>query len=162
MSKSLIDKVNDVTKFAKECREMNCPLCGSEKYSTRGQQITVILPIPDSRLSPNRPPASRGGRIKKSIVAKEYRKLTEMRVREQCAKNTPWKKAVCLPIFYSKTNIRKDSDNFCSMLKPAYDGLTDAGLIIDDDSKHLKREECRFLKDKDNPRIELVIFELEG
>ncbi len=43
------------------------------------------------------------------------------------------------------------------MLKPAYDGLVDAGLLVDDDAQHLTTLGARFEIDRDAPRVELVI-----
>jgi Holliday junction resolvase RusA-like endonuclease len=33
---------------------------------------------------------------------------------------------------------KHDLDNCMAMLKPCWDGLVDAGLLVDDDSKHLR------------------------
>ena len=47
--------------------------------------------------------------------------------------------------------------NHLAMLKPAYDGLVDSGLIVDDDSEHLKTQTPIFLIDRKFPRVELKI-----
>lgn len=60
--------------------------------------------------------------------------------------------------WYSKTNRKIDQDNLISSLKSGFDGLTDAGLWVDDrDIFYLPPERS---KSADNPRVELVIHEL--
>ena len=43
------------------------------------------------------------------------------------------------------------------MLKPAYDGFVDAGIIEDDDADHLTSLPCEFRIDKVTPRVEITI-----
>jgi hypothetical protein len=42
------------------------------------------------------------------------------------------------------------------MLKSAYDGVVDAGLLVDDDSEHLTTLPASFAIDRDCPRVELT------
>jgi len=56
---------------------------------------------------------------------------------------------------YFKTRIRKDLDN--QTPKFIMDGFTEAGLIIDDDSKHIESLTLRCGYDKDRPRTEILI-----
>lgn len=58
-------------------------------------------------------------------------------------------------ITYFKINRRHDIDN--TVPKFILDGLVEAGLIVDDDYKHLKRLilECGY--DKKHPRTEIII-----
>jgi hypothetical protein len=43
------------------------------------------------------------------------------------------------------------------MLKAAYDGIVEAGLLVDDDSAHLTTLPAAFDIDRDTPRVELTI-----
>jgi hypothetical protein len=44
-----------------------------------------------------------------------------------------------------------------AMLKPAYDGIVDSGLLMDDDSDHLTTMPAKFFIDKKQSRVELRI-----
>lgn len=57
--------------------------------------------------------------------------------------------------FFHKQGRRRDDVNFAAMMKPAYDGVVVAGLLVDDDSKHLTTLPVKFEIDKANPRVEL-------
>ena len=56
---------------------------------------------------------------------------------------------------YYPTNRRHDIDN--SVPKFILDGLTESGMIIDDDSSHITRLTLECYVDKENPRTELTI-----
>ena len=51
---------------------------------------------------------------------------------------------------------RRDDVNHLAMLKAAYDGCVEAGLLPDDDREHLRTTGCQFLIDKKSPRVELT------
>lgn len=57
---------------------------------------------------------------------------------------------------YFDNHIRRDNDNYAP--KFIMDGVTESGLWVDDDSKHVKKLSviCDF--DKESPRSELIIF----
>lgn len=124
---------------------------------TANETVYIVLPLPARVLSPNCPPGSIGGRIKKAAAAKKLRKLSRRAAAAAGIESGPWKLASASATFYHKQKRRRDTDNYMAMLKPAYDGLVDAGLLFDDDWVHLKREEPRFEIDKDNPRVELTV-----
>ncbi len=58
-------------------------------------------------------------------------------------------------VVYYPTNRRHDIDN--SVPKFILDGLTESGMIIDDDSRHITRLTLECCVDKENPRTELTI-----
>lgn len=124
---------------------------------TASETVFVVLPLPARVLSPNAPPGSIGGRIRKAAAAKRLRRLSRQAAEAAGIENGPWPLASVSAVFYHKQERRRDTDNYMAMLKPAYDGLVDAGILIDDDWKHLKREEPRFEIDKENPRVELTV-----
>ena len=57
---------------------------------------------------------------------------------------------------YMPTKRRIDPDN--TVPKFILDGMTDAGLIVDDDGEHLKSLELCTGYDKENPRTEIIII----
>ena len=124
--------------------------------------ITITIPLPDRKLQPNNPPGSKHGRIAKSVAAKKYRELTMIRTLEAGGAMRRWHHAECKATFYFDTNRRRDFRNFEYALKPAYDGLVDAGLILDDNSKVLSHKPTVFAYDKANPRVVLEIERIDA
>jgi len=125
------------------------------------ESITIILPLPARVLSPNCPIFSPRGRMMKAAAAKRYRRITKEKVEDAKIETSPWDMAEISVTFFHKVKRRRDSDNYQSMLKSAYDGLVDAKLLVDDDSKHLKRNEPMFEIDKLYPRVEMTVERIE-
>jgi len=125
------------------------------------ETVTIILPLPDRILSPNRPPGSLGGRMAKSRTAKKYRQLAKCLVLAEGVDSGPWQRATIQAAFYHKVQRRRDDVNHLAMLKPVYDGLVDAGLLSDDDSEHLTTLPATFAIDRESPRVELTITRKE-
>ncbi len=121
------------------------------------ETVTIVLPLPPSALSPNRPPASRGGRMKKAAAAKKYRRLAREAAEAEGIESGPWERASVRAAFLHATKRRRDDVNHLAMLKPAYDGIVDAGLLLDDDSEHLITLPPTFGIDRDCPRVELTL-----
>jgi hypothetical protein len=126
-----------------------------EENIMQNETVTIILPLPSPYLSPNRPPGSKGSRIRKATIAKAYRKQAREVTLEQCIDET-WEKATIKAKFYHAQKRRRDSLNFMSSLKSAIDGVVDAGLLKDDDSTCLTPLPPTFEIDKENPRVELL------
>jgi len=124
------------------------------------ETVTITLPLPPGILSPNCPPASFGGRMGRAAATKKQKKLARKAALEAEITTGPWELASVRVVFYHKSKSRRDPDNFMGMLKSAYDGFVDAGLLVDDDSEHLKREEPSFEIDKDSPRVEVTLTRL--
>ena len=93
----------------------------------------------------------------KSSATKRYRRLAKEAIEAEQIETMPWKLASVSAHFFFARNGRRDPDNLMGWIKSAYDGFVDAGLIPDDDSKHLRREEPTFDIDKKHPRVELTI-----
>ncbi|WP_309382026.1 hypothetical protein [Cerasicoccus frondis] len=120
------------------------------------ETATIVLPLPPACLSPNNPPGSRGGRMKKAAAVKKYRR----QAKEATAAleiEGGWELATVKATFYHKQKRRRDDVNHLAMLKPAYDGIVDAGLLVDDDSDHLKTLPPIFEIDRRCPRVELLV-----
>lgn len=90
-----------------------------------------------------------------AAAAKKQRRLARQAT-EDAARGMAWEKATVKVIFYHKTIRRRDDVNHLAMLKSAYDGVVEAGLLPDDDSKHLRTEGAEFKLDKEWPRVEMV------
>lgn len=71
---------------------------------------------------------------------------------------TPYEKAVVEITYYFPTHARHDADNYAG--KFLMDGLTKAGVIIDDDLKHITTI-IRGAHDKNDPRTEITVRAVE-
>jgi Holliday junction resolvase RusA-like endonuclease len=64
-----------------------------------------------------------------------------------------WKDTTCEVHWFARDSRRRDRDNCLASLKATFDGLTDAGLLLDDsDLTHLP---LVLAVDTRNPRVEL-------
>ena len=71
--------------------------------------------------------------------------------------SAPWQSVGVRATFYHKVKRRRDDVNHLAMLKPAYDGIVDAGLLVDDDASCLVTLPADFMIDATAPRVELKI-----
>lgn len=126
----------------------------------KSESIIIILPLPPSVLSPNSTIGGIGGRFMKAAASKKYRRLAKEAVQSEEVSTAPWGACSVKAVFYHKQDRRRDPDNYTGSLKAAYDGVVDAGLVTDDDYKHMQREQPCFNIDKTNPRVELEIRRL--
>lgn len=129
---------------------------GRELRNMTEETVTIILPLPHRCLSPNQPPASHGSRMRKAAETKRYRRLAKYTTIAEGVESGPWERATIQAHFVHKVDRRRDDVNSLQMLKPAYDGVVDAGLLVDDDSKHLTTLPATFSIDKESPRVELT------
>ncbi len=124
-------------------------------------EITIELPLPDKRLSPNRPPSTRGGRMAQHAAAKRMRERAMIEGLASLACRAGWRKARATAAFFWPDRRRRDIRNAEASLKPYYDGLVDAEIIIDDNSDVLRHGETRFDLDPHDPRVEITIERLQ-
>lgn len=124
------------------------------------ETVTIILPLPPSILSPNRPQFTPGGRMARAAAAKRYKRLAGEAVLADGISTGPWERATIQAAFYHKQTRRRDDVNHLAMLKPAYDGLVAAGLLADDDSEHLTTLPATFAVDRECSRVELTVIRL--
>ena len=68
----------------------------------------------------------------------------------------PYEHAFVTITYYFPTRARHDADNYCG--KFLLDGLTKAGIIVDDDMKHITLT-IKGEYDKDNPRTVIDVTE---
>jgi len=121
------------------------------------ETVTIILPLPPSILSPNRPPGTRGGRMAVALAAKQYKRLAREATEAEGIESGPWPRATIQAAFFHKQKRRRDDVNHLAMLKPAYDGIVLAGLLVDDDAKHLTTQVATFDIDRKCSRVELTV-----
>ena len=120
------------------------------------ESIMIVLPLPPRILSPNCPAGTRGGRFARAAAAKKYKRAAFFATLD-AARGMRFEKASVAAKFYHKTSRRRDDVNHLAMLKAAYDGIVQAGLIPDDDREHLRTIGAEFFVDKKNPRVELTL-----
>ena len=119
------------------------------------ESVVIVLPLPARILSPNCPAGTRGGRFARAAAAKKYKRAAFFATLD-AARDMHFDKANVLAKFYHKTKRRRDDVNHLAMLKSAYDGVVDAGLLPDDDREHLRTVGAEFFVDTKNPRVELI------
>jgi crossover junction endodeoxyribonuclease RusA len=93
--------------------------------------IEIEMPLPDRRLSPN----ARTHWRSKAQATKHLRELA--RGLAVCAKGLtcetlPMHQALCRITYRVADRRRRDRDNLLAMLKAAFDGIADAGIVGDD------------------------------
>lgn len=71
----------------------------------------------------------------------------------------PWEHANVVITYYFPTRSRHDADNYAG--KYLLDGLTRAGVIVDDDLKHITTT-IRGGYDRERPRTEIEVSEVSG
>lgn len=125
------------------------------------ESVTIVLPLPVKVLSPNCAVATPGGRFAKAAATKKFRKLAKEAVGAEDIETVPWQKVEVEALFYFVHSRRRDPDNANASLKAAYDGIVDAGLVVDDDYEHMKRLPPIFRVDRKYPRVELTITRME-
>ena len=121
------------------------------------ETVLIGLPLPGGLLSPNHKAGSFGGRMQIMRAVKSYRNKAKAAAEEQAVESGPWRRATVAVSFFHRDKRRRDDVNHLASLKPAYDGLVDAGLLEDDDSEHLTTAGCTFAIDKLAPRVELLV-----
>ena len=117
------------------------------------ESITLVLPLPHFCLSPN----ARAHWTVKAGVTKKARRLAREAVEAEDVCTAPWAKVTATEAFFYKTNRNRDERNAVAMLKAYYDGVVDAGLILDDNHNILTHGQPSFYTEKENPRVEITI-----
>jgi crossover junction endodeoxyribonuclease RusA len=121
----------------------------------RMTSITITIPIPDKRLSPN----ARVHWAAKGRLTRLSRSGAEL-VAKSALKGAPppkWAKCRANVTAYFRTKAHPDPDNLIARMKSVFDGFEDAGIVADD--KGLWPERPIIGKDAKNPRIEITITE---
>jgi Holliday junction resolvase RusA-like endonuclease len=101
------------------------------------ESVTVRLELPHAALNPNKTVGTRGSRMAKAARIKEYREhacqMAYVGVGESGIAQFGWNNAVISVLWQNEVkNRRPDPDNALAYLKPAFDGLSDSGVLADD------------------------------
>ena len=96
----------------------------------------------------------------KAAATKKYRKLVKESIDSLLLNTIPWKGVNVSSVFYYNTKRRRDSDNAMGMIKSAYDGIVDAGVVLDDTPSEMTRNEPVFEIDKKFPRVKLTLKQI--
>lgn len=117
------------------------------------RSLTIVLPLPRPALMPN----SRCHWRAKNTAAARSRRDAFLAARLAMGETwgDPGDYAVVEITYYHKQTRRRDADNFIAVLKPTFDGLVDAGVLLDD--HHLAPLPPRFEKDPEDPRLVLRV-----
>jgi Holliday junction resolvase RusA-like endonuclease len=103
--------------------------------------------------------AAKHGMYKYQPYAKMKAKYTNMVA--WLAKKLPTYERVAIIITWYEPNRHRDPDNISAAQKFIFDGLVAAGTIPDDSQRHIKGIVHRFRVDKENPRVEVEIVDVE-
>ena len=116
--------------------------------------IKITLTLPPRELSPN----WRGHWRTKRKAVKKYRQAAHLTAfLERDGRQSSWVRATAQATFRYHVRRRRDKDNLLAMLKPAFDGVSDAGVILDDAGlTHLPVEIVTGVPKADE-RVEIVI-----
>ena len=99
--------------------------------------------------------------VKGNEMKQEYQILIAAAIREQL-KKLKIKKPIYLSYYYYEPNRRRDHDNVASVAhKFIQDALVQCGVIEDDGWRNIIGFSDQFFLDKHNPRIEIMIQEVE-
>ncbi|MBN2582551.1 MAG: RusA family crossover junction endodeoxyribonuclease [Planctomycetes bacterium] len=112
--------------------------------------LVFVLPLPPRELSPN----ARPHHMAKARAVRKYRLWAWAEARSQNVR-PGWAEAKAQATFHFTSNRRRDRDNLLASLKPAFDGLVDAGVLADDSG--LTHLPVRIELDANEPRVEICI-----
>lgn len=114
--------------------------------------MTIILPIPDKRLSPN----ARGHWSGLSAAKKQARGLAYLTTKAVLAGNPSPAVSRYKLAFFFKVNRRRDDDNWSACFKAYRDGIADALGIDDHGLTQAASPEMRI--DAQHPRLEIHLL----
>ena len=122
--------------------------------------LTLVLPLPPPTLSPN----ARGHWGKRHRATARHRFAAKCVARDAMNRlgiAEPWPELHAWPVFYFGDRRRRDKTNYNAggILKPYYDGLQDAGLIVNDEC--VTEHPPEFRVDARGPRVELRLMSTE-
>jgi Holliday junction resolvase RusA-like endonuclease len=118
-----------------------------------GGELVVVLPLPAGKLHPN----GTRNRMERHRLTAERRDAVCALVRT-AGRREPMERAETEAVFYYATDRRRDSDGAASWLKATWDGIADAGVVVNDSG--LRHLPPRMDIDRVRPRVELRIREI--
>lgn len=133
-----------------------------------GTTVEIYLPPPlmsftmglwPKELSSNRYTQSRGALRRRAEVVKAYREEAGLVALGAGVRKPALERATVQAVCWWKDQRRPDGLNVPAALKPVFDGLTDAGVWVDD--KHVDLLPVVFHFDKKNQRLEISVWEAQ-
>jgi hypothetical protein len=118
------------------------------------ETVTIILPLPPAVLNPN---GQHGHWARRAAALKKCRRLARQAVEAECIASGPWGSAEVRAVFFHKQARRRDGANFNTRLKGYFDGIVDAGLVVDDDATHWTTLPPEFHIDTKLGRVEITV-----
>lgn len=117
------------------------------------ERISFCMSLPPKQLSPN----ARVHWAAKAKAVREYRQEAALRASATYIPDQPprWDRARTKVVFNFHRRGRRDRDNHAAMLKSLWDGLVDAGVLVDDAG--LSHDFLEFQVDKSIPTGVAVI-----
>ena len=123
--------------------------------------MTIRLSYPPRELSPN----ARVNRWRKAKAVKAYRYEAWVVAHEAVIADAWYERDICFKglvtadvEFTATTQRDRDEDNLRAMLKPAFDGFVDAGLLADDNARLLRQGITTIVKG-DRPGVVITLTE---
>ena len=132
--------------------ELVCRAC-LQKEKDNDESLTIVLPLPPGALNPNGPHGSWYARAR---ALKRCRQLARAAVEAEQIEET-WERVEVRTVFFHKVERRRDGANYLTRLKGYFDGIVDAGLVVDDDAKHFEAYPPKFEIDKKCVRVEITV-----
>jgi len=118
--------------------------------------MRLVIPLDPTGLSMNR--WNNLHWAKKAKIKKEWTDYVFWKAKE---KRTTLEKPTVKITCYFRTKHKRDKDNFAVVAKCCLDGLTKAGVIVDDNSTEIDLQPLEFDYSKDKPRVEIEIREVK-
>lgn len=116
----------------------------------------VALGVPPRALSSNRYTISAAAIRARAAVVKGYREEAAWTWAALVLPKVPLVRAVVRATVYWPDRARRDGLNIPAMLKPVFDGMTDARVWADD--QHVELLPVRMRYDKQKPRLVLEVY----
>lgn len=123
------------------------------------QTMTITMRLPDKTLSPNR---ARGSQYRQREHRKAKRQAKTAAFALALARRgrqgvERFRTAEVTPRFFWPNMIKRDHDNAIASIKAIIDGITEAVMVGDDNSRDLRLGAAEFYLDRECPRLEIEI-----
>lgn len=125
-------------------------------------RIVLAFALPSRALSPNGPKGNWRAKGKATAEHRQVAGEVTAEAMERAGISAPWERATIQSRWFWPDLRRRDEDNAQASVKAYRDGVIDAGLLSDDDTRRLSHERPTFDVDRTHPRVEFVISAAAG
>lgn len=122
------------------------------------KQAKIIFPYRFSGMN-EYSKAQRINRFQGGSMKKNETLIAKITAQKQCKEL--FTNPVEIWFLWVEPNRKRDPDNIAAAKKFILDGLVSAGIILNDTQKYIRAFRDEFSVDKENPRVELIIMEVE-